>query len=53
MKQKKETNPKRIVSIDKSSKSDMTTTVVLEVKDGVAKVLSEDIKETRKGVQNR
>lgn len=54
MKPKKETNPKRILSVDKGTKNgDMTCTVVVEVKDGIATVLSEDFKENRKGVQNR
>jgi phage FluMu gp28-like protein len=55
MKPKKETNPKRIVSVgvDKGKDSDITCTVVVEVKDGKSTVVSEDFKETRKGEQNR
>lgn len=53
MKKKKETNPKRIIGIDKSTNGDMTCKVVVEVKDGVGTVISEEFKKTRKGVQNR
>jgi predicted Holliday junction resolvase-like endonuclease len=54
MKTKEETNPKRIVHVDKGAKNgDMTCMVVVEVKDGKATVISEEFKKPRKGVQNR
>ena len=53
MKTKSETNSKRVIAIDKSTDDDKTSTVLVEVKDGAVKIISEKEEDKRKGVLNR